>query len=192
MGQALQKLGGGSRAAKLGGASKAPVRQQAIDPVQPSATVRHSVEVKPQAPEPQRIIEPEPIQGEWDRGDPKYSAMMQQVVGKITTRPAGGQEMGSAHVTAEFRRLKPANRHTSAATGPDEEKVVAAGTLNIAGIHEALRLYQGLGEGQEQKSVDVKALAERFNVDVVLLERVFKYTSLPVPQQPDSSKKLRT
>lgn len=65
------------------------------------------------------------------------------------------------------------------------------GTLNLAGIQEALRLYQGLGEGQEKGSVDVKAIAARFNVDVVLLERVFKYTSLPAPQQREPSKKLR-
>lgn len=45
--------------------------------------------------ESERIIEPEPIMGEWDRGDPKYSMMVQQVVGKINTRPGGEQEMGS-------------------------------------------------------------------------------------------------
>lgn len=194
MGQALQKLRGGGPALRGG---VAPPRQHAtrdIDPVRPSPspqTLRQSVEVRPEAPEPQRIIEPEPIKGEWDRSDPRYS-MMVQVVGKIITRPGGEQEMGSAHVTAEFRRLKPANRHTSAATGPDEENVVGAGTLNIAGIQEALRLYQGLGEGQE-KPLDVKTLAAKFNVDVVLLEKVLHYTSLPVPSQKSQSpaQKLR-
>lgn len=44
---------------------------------------------------PERIIEPEPIKEEWDRGDPRYSAMVQQVVGKISTRPGKEQEMGS-------------------------------------------------------------------------------------------------
>ncbi|KAG0612315.1 hypothetical protein M758_6G018100 [Ceratodon purpureus] len=215
MGQALQKLRGGG--AGGGGAAlraAAPPRQHAshnIEPARPSPspspssspsssplsapspqTVRQSVEVKPQAPEPQRIIEPELIKGEWDRGDPKYSMMVQQVVGKISTRPGGNQEMGNAHVTAEFRRPKPANRHTSAATGPDEEHVVATGTLNLAGIQEALRLYQGLGEGQE-KPLDVKTLAAKFNVDAVLLEKVLLYTSLPVPSQESQNppQKLR-
>ena len=61
MGQALQKLRGGGRGgAALRGAS--PPRQPAshnIDPVQPSLspspqTVRQSVEVRPQAPEPRK------------------------------------------------------------------------------------------------------------------------------------------
>lgn len=69
---------------------------------------------------------------------------------------------------------------------------MAAGTLNIAGIQEALRLYQGLGEGQE-KPLDVKTLAAKFDVDVVLLEKVLHYTSLPVPSQKSQNraKKLR-
>lgn len=93
---------------------------------------------------------------------------------------------GQAQVTAEFRRPRPSNRRTSAATGPDEEKVVAAGTLNIAGIQEALRLFQGIrakGEKVQEKPMDVKSLAEKFNVNVVLLERVLKYTSLPEPSR---------
>lgn len=192
MGQSLQKLRGGSGAALQRGAKKAQPSRQSVEAPEPQriiepspTTVRQSVEVRPEAPEPQRIIEPAPIAEEWDRRDPKYFAMTQQVVAKITTRPGGEQEMGSAHVIGEYRRPRPLNRHTSAATGPDEEKVVSAGTLNIVGIQEALRLKQ-------DNKVDVKALAERFNVDAVLLERVFKYTSLPVPQNPrDPSNKLR-
>lgn len=46
--------------------------------------------------ESEPIIEPGmPIPGEWNRGDPRYSAMVQQVVGKISTRPGGTQEMGN-------------------------------------------------------------------------------------------------
>ena len=41
------------------------------------------------------IIEPKQNLGDWDRGDPNYSAMVQQVVGKITTRPGGEAEMAT-------------------------------------------------------------------------------------------------
>lgn len=199
MGQALQKLRGGSGGGAAAALRRAPPPQHHANntnidtavrppPSQPPQPVpRQSVEVRPQAPEPQPIIEPGmPIPGEWNRGDPRYSAMVQQVVGKISTRPGGTQEMGNAQVTAEFRRPRPSNRRTSAATGPDEEKVVAAGTLNIAGIQEALRLFQGIraeGEKVQEKPMDVKSLAEKFNVNVVLLERVLKYTSLPEPSR---------
>ena len=89
-------------------------------------------------------------------------------------------------MTAEYRRPKPANRQTSAATGPDEEKVVAAGTLNIAGIREALQMHQ-------EEPMDVKILAAKFNVDAVLLDKVLRYTSLPLPPQnpPHPTHKLR-
>lgn len=91
-----------------------------------------------------------------------------------------------AHVSAEFRRPKPMNRHTSAATGPDEEKVVTSGSLNIAGIREVLLLHQGLSEGQE-KPLDAEALSKKYNVDVELLEGLFRYTTLPAPQTPEDS-----
>jgi len=150
------------------------------------ASLRQSVEVKPQAPEPQYIIEPGQNIGDWDRGDPKYSVMVQQVVGKISTRPGSESEMGTAHVSSEFRRPKPMNRHTTAATGPDEEKVVTSGSLNIAGIREVLLLHQGLSEGQE-KPLDAEALSKKYNVDVELLEGLFQYTTLPAPQTPEDS-----
>lgn len=91
-------------------------------------------------------------------------------------------------MNAEFRRPKPANRHTSAATGPDEQKVVIPGTLNIEGLREALRLYR---EQQEKKNIDVEALAKKVNVDWLLLQRLVKYTSLPDPPVSDTSKKVR-
>lgn len=41
------------------------------------------------------IVEPGQNIGEWDRGDPKYSLMVQQVLGKITTRSGSESEMGT-------------------------------------------------------------------------------------------------
>ena len=90
-----------------------------------------------------------------------------------------------AHVTAEFHRPKPTNRHTTAATGPDEVKVVTSGTLNISGIRDVFLLYQAEGRREEPK--DVTFLAQKFNVDRELLERVLQFNHLPDTPRPDLS-----
>lgn len=95
-----------------------------------------------------------------------------------------------AHVTAEFHRPKPTNRHTTAATGPDEVKVVASGTLNISGIRDVFLLYQAHAEGRREKSNDVTFLAQKFNVDRELLERVLRFNSLPDTPRPDLSPQI--
>jgi hypothetical protein len=133
------------------------------------------------------IIEPAQNTRDGLELEPKYAAMMQQVVGRISTRPGGTQEMGPAHEAAEYRRLKPTNRHTSALTGPDEERIVAPGTLNLAQIHELFHLYQQAQvEGQQEKPVDTQFLAQKFNVDVVLLEKVLHFSSLPEKPKQDA------
>lgn len=45
------------------------------------------------------IIEPGQEIGDWDRGDPRYSALVQQVVGKIETQAAGGDAATGHHVS---------------------------------------------------------------------------------------------
>jgi hypothetical protein len=95
--------------------------------------------------------------------------------------------LSQAHEAAEYRRPKPTNRHTSALTGPDEERIVAPGTLNLAQIHELFHLYQQAQvEGQQEKPVDTQLLAQKFNVDLVLLEKVLHFSSLPEKPKQDA------
>ncbi|CAK9237647.1 unnamed protein product [Sphagnum jensenii] len=183
MGQTLRKLAPIARKTP----QKPQQRQQQQQTAPAAARVRQSVEIIPQAPEPQMIIEPAQNTRDGLELDPKYASMMQQVVGRISTRPGGTQEMGPAHEAAEYRRPKPTNRHTSALTGPDEERVVAPGTLNLAQIHELFHLYQQAQvEGQQEKPVDTQFLAKKFNVDVVLLEKVLQFSSLPDKPKQDA------
>ncbi|KAG6557999.1 hypothetical protein Mapa_000178 [Marchantia paleacea] len=149
----------------------------AFSSVKPEGQVkRQSADVETTPPEPQVIVEPEQNLGDWERRDPKFAAMSQQVVGIITTRPGGKQEMGNAVVTEESTRPMPMDRHTTLLSGPDEDTVTAAGSLNLKQIREIFILYQEQGMNEE-------SIAEKFNVDAELLKQIFRHTSLVVPDQ---------
>ncbi|KAJ7554570.1 hypothetical protein O6H91_06G145900 [Diphasiastrum complanatum] len=169
MGQAIRKLRSKSQHF-LPSLSKASMQLR--------PPLRQSLEVKPTPPEPHPIVEPMQNLVGWDYSDPKYAAMVRQVVGRITTRPGGKPEMGEAEITAEYRRPKPVNRHTSAATGPDDDIPVNPGTLNLRQLRELFLLYQGQADGQE-KPLDFETLAKKYKLDVVLVEKMLRHTALP-------------
>ncbi|KAL3690135.1 hypothetical protein R1sor_016444 [Riccia sorocarpa] len=147
------------------------------------STVRSGDPVKPQSgdvntdhPEAQVDTEPEQSPFQWEDRDPSFETMSREVLGTIRTRPGGRQEMGNAVVTEESTRPKPTDRHTTLQSGPDEETVMAAGTLNVKQIREVFLLYQEDGK-------DVQSIAEQYKVDPELLKRVFKHTSLALSAQ---------
>lgn len=55
--------------------------------------------VEPWSHLPGPIIEPGQEIGDWDRGDPRYSALVQQVVGKIETQAPSGDAATGHHVS---------------------------------------------------------------------------------------------
>lgn len=108
---------------------------------------------------------------EWDKSDPMYSAMVKQLAGNVVTK----QGPKGVDKEAFFRRPLPKNRHNMG-VGPDENTIVAPGTLNVGHIRQIFLSYQGLAG---EKPMDAKALAEKYNVDVVLLEKVLQYYAIP-------------
>lgn len=83
-----------------------------------------------------------------------------------------------AVVTEELTRPMPMDRHTTLLSGPDEDTVIAAGSLNLKQIREIFILYQEQGMNEE-------SIAKKFNVDAELLKRIFRHTSLVVPDQAE-------
>lgn len=77
---------------------------------------------------------------------------------------------------AFMRRPLPKIRH-SVNTGFDEDRSVPPGTLNLGHIRQVFLSYQGLIEGE--KPMNVEALAKKYNVDAVLLEKVVRFHTLP-------------
>ncbi|KAL2632198.1 hypothetical protein R1flu_016884 [Riccia fluitans] len=137
---------------------------------------RQSGDLKSDHPEAQVNTGPEQSSFEWEGRDSNFEAMSKKVVGIIKTRPGGRQEMGNAVVTEESTRPKPTDRHTTLQSGPDEESVIAAGTLNMKQIREVFLLYQEQGK-------NIQSIAEEYNLDHELLKRVFKHTSLALSDQ---------
>lgn len=149
-------------------------------------------DVYPTRPEPHPIIEPGDDPADWDRSDPKYKVMVQEIAGNIITR--SGEKLGPGG-EALHRRPLPSNRHTSVGTGPSEDFIVAPGTLNLAHIRQMLSSYQGLAESDE-RHLDGQALAKKYNVDAALLEKVLQFCEIPEKKEelksptPDAGSKL--
>lgn len=117
--------------------------------------------------------------------DPKFEAMLNQMVGRITTKPGGKLETGEAFVVQKPNRPLPKVRNTTPGSGHYEERPVAAGTLNVAQLRHIMHLHQGKADDHDGP-MSPKEIAEMFRVDAVLLERIFQFVSLPL--EDDSSK----
>ncbi|MCO5567458.1 hypothetical protein L7F22_021149 [Adiantum nelumboides] len=110
---------------------------------------------------------PQDQEREWDRSSPVYSKMVKELAGSVTTKQAG--EDVQEHTYS--RRPLPRARNTTN-TGFGEGSSVPPGKLNLAQIRQVLLSYQGLVKGE--KPMSAEALAKKYNVDVVLLERVLR------------------
>ncbi|KAL9232901.1 hypothetical protein vseg_007963 [Gypsophila vaccaria] len=110
--------------------------------------------------------------------DSSYEAMLNQMVGRISTKPGGKLEMGEAFVVRKSNRPMPKLRNTSTDTGRYEDRPVAAGTLNVAQLRQILLLYQGKSDGHDGP-VGPKEIAERYRLDPVMVERIVSFVSMP-------------
>lgn len=113
-----------------------------------------------------------------EQRDPSYEAMLSQMVGKISTKPGGKLEMGEAFVVQKTQRPLPKLRNTSPDTGRYEERPVAVGTINVAQLRQIMLLHQSKVD-EHDGSLGLKEVAEKFRLDAVQLERIFRHVSLP-------------
>lgn len=102
-----------------------------------------------------------------EQRDPSYDVMLNEMFGRV-----------KAAVVPKYNRPLPKLRNTSVNTGPNGEKILAPGTLTVAQLHQMLLLHEGKAENQE-KSMDAKGIAERFQLDVLVVQRILHYVSLP-------------
>ncbi|MCO5611137.1 hypothetical protein L7F22_065387 [Adiantum nelumboides] len=164
MGQALKKLGGGRSSSRIvpHKTHQQPAESRFQDP-----TLRGHLpgDVHPDPPYPDAI--PQDQEREWDRSSLMYSKMVKELAGSVTTKQAG--EDVQEHTYS--RRPLPRARNTTN-TGFGEDSSVPPGKLNLAQIRQVFLSYQGLVKGE--KPMSAEALAKKYNVDVVLLERVLR------------------
>ncbi|KAL5541844.1 hypothetical protein UlMin_009554 [Ulmus minor] len=110
--------------------------------------------------------------------DPKFDVMLNQMVGRITTKPGGKQEMGEAFVVEKYNRPLPKLRNTNPDSGRYEERPSPVGTLNVAQLRHIILLHQGKADDYNGP-MDVGQIAEKFRVNVAEVQRILQFVTLP-------------
>ncbi|KAG2727134.1 hypothetical protein I3760_01G145400 [Carya illinoinensis] len=116
--------------------------------------------------------------------NPKYDAMLNQMVGRITSKPGGKPEIGEASVVEKYNKPMPKLRNTKPDSGTYEERPVPAGSLNVAQLRHIILLHQGKADDNDGP-MNVQQIAEKFRVEMAQVDRILQSLSLP-PE--DSSK----
>ncbi|KAI8002613.1 hypothetical protein LOK49_LG08G03182 [Camellia lanceoleosa] len=118
--------------------------------------------------------------------DPQYDVMLNQMVGRIKSKPGGKLEMGEASVVENYRRPLPKLRNTNMDSSRYEERPVPPGTLNVAQLRHVILLHQGKADDHDGP-MDIHQIAEKFRVEVVQIQKILQSVSLP----PEDSSQQR-
>ncbi|MBA0555605.1 hypothetical protein Golob_025776 [Gossypium lobatum] len=110
--------------------------------------------------------------------DPKYDAMLSQMVGRISAKPGGKLEMGEAFVAENPSRPLPKLRNTTVESGRYEERPAPPGTLNVKQLRHIMLLHQGKADDHEGP-MDVNQIAEKFRLDVAQVQTILQFISIP-------------
>ncbi|XP_062108617.1 uncharacterized protein LOC133819389 isoform X2 [Humulus lupulus] len=116
--------------------------------------------------------------------DPKFDAMLGQMVGRIKTKPGGKLEMGEAFVVEQYKRPLPKLRNTKPDYSSIEGALTPSGTLNVAQLRHIVLLHEGK-TADHNGSMSVQQIAEKFRVDVAEVQKILQFISLP----PEEEKK---
>ncbi|KAK7303804.1 hypothetical protein RJT34_14721 [Clitoria ternatea] len=110
--------------------------------------------------------------------DPKFDALLGQMVGRITSKPVGKPKMGEASVVEKPSRPLPKLRTTKPDSGRYEEKAVPAGTLNVAQLRHIILLHEGKAD-DHNGPMDDHQIAKKFQVDVAQIQKILQFLSQP-------------
>ncbi|XP_057812793.2 uncharacterized protein LOC131026817 isoform X2 [Cryptomeria japonica] len=113
-----------------------------------------------------------------EQRDPKYDVMLNELLGRVKTKSGGVAEMGEASIAPRVNRPLPKLRKTSDIIGTGREKILAPGKLNVSQLRQILLLHKGEAENQEQP-MDAKDIAEKFQLDVLIVQKILHHVSLP-------------
>ncbi|KAJ1407637.1 hypothetical protein SESBI_24111 [Sesbania bispinosa] len=188
MGQAFRRASGRIRAASEADTSSLSKPKTAVDRRMPSQVATDkAAEISKVAD--QNVIDADDrprvnLDNVLEERDPKFDAMLGQMVGRITSKPGGKPEMGEAFVVEKYNRPMPKLRNTKPDSGRYEERPVPAGTLNVAQLRHIILLHEGKAD-DHNGPMDVHQIAEKFKVDVVQIQRIVQFLSQP----PESSSK---
>ncbi|RWR76535.1 hypothetical protein CKAN_00498100 [Cinnamomum micranthum f. kanehirae] len=184
MGQALRRVAGRSRSSSLERPPTTP------PPPPPPTNIERRPRIVPSEPRVPRsdggdrpaVSNPDDnlgLRGDnvLEERDPEYDAMLNKMLGRVTTKPGGKLEMGEAFIVEKYNRPLPKLR-TSKAAGHDDKKPTPPGTLNTAQLRHILLLHQGKADDHDGP-MDTHHIAEKFKIDAVEVERILQFISLP-------------
>ncbi|KAL6971297.1 hypothetical protein U1Q18_030976 [Sarracenia purpurea var. burkii] len=165
------------------------IRSSALDPP-PSSSAKKAVDSRPPVAPSSDIVagdtvgpgsEAEPrskAENMLEERDPQFDVMLNQMVGRIRSKPGGKLEMGEASVVDKYQKPLPKLRNTTVDSGRYEERPVPAGTLNVAQLRQIILLHQGKAP-DHNGPMDAHQIAEKFRVDVVHIQKILRSISLP-------------
>ncbi|GLJ05325.1 hypothetical protein SUGI_0016130 [Cryptomeria japonica] len=178
MGQALRRASGkvASSNPKTPTKSSASIQDQNIPQVVVKTASSETIEAKSDNWDPKRDpnLEPDSL----EQRDPKYDVMLNELLGRVKTKSGGVAEMGEASIAPRVNRPLPKLRKTSDIIGTGREKILAPGKLNVSQLRQILLLHKGEAENQEQP-MDAKDIAEKFQLDVLIVQKILHHVSLP-------------
>ncbi|XP_057741518.1 uncharacterized protein LOC130957157 [Arachis stenosperma] len=183
MGQAFRRASGRIRASSE---ADIPKPKKVVDPPPP-----RKVDVSKATAQPQDTLNADGgskvnLENVLEERDPKYDAMLGQMLGRITAKPGGKPEMGEAFVVEKSKRPMPKLRDTKPDSGRYEERPVPAGNLNVAQLRHIFLLHEGRDE-DHRGPMDVHKIAEKFRIEAVQIQRIFQFLSLP-PENSNQEK----
>ncbi|XP_057430231.1 uncharacterized protein LOC130723268 [Lotus japonicus] len=187
MGQAFRRASGRIRAASEADTSSLSRPKPAVDHRPPTKVAADkSAEISKAAQQDVLEADDRPrvnVDNILEERDPSYDAMLGQMVGRIKSKPGGKSEMGEAFLVEKYRRPMPRLRNTKPDSGGYEERPVPTGTLNVAQLRQIILLHNGKAE-DHNGPMDAHQIAEKFQVDVVQIQRILQFLSEP----PEGSK----
>uniref|UniRef100_A0A5B6YR30 Uncharacterized protein n=1 Tax=Davidia involucrata TaxID=16924 RepID=A0A5B6YR30_DAVIN len=182
MGQAFRRASGRIRSSSLDNSSSQ--LKKPVDRSQPAVPVdKVSGDIIDPGSEGESGINADNI---LEERDPQYDTMLNQMVGRIRSKPGGKLEMGEASVVETYNRPMPKLRNTTMTSGRYEERSVPPGNLNVAQLRHVILLHQGKAD-DHNGPMDIPQIAEKFRIDVVQVQRILQYISLP--PEDDSKQK---
>lgn len=177
MGQAFRRASGRIQTSSLDSSSKLKNTGDRRPPVVPIDKVESSKTVDDAIPHSEDTPSGN-AENVLEERDPQFDAMLNQMVGRIKSKPGGKLEMGEAFVVEKYNRPMPKLRNTKPDSGRYEEKAVPLGTLNVKQLRHVILLHLGKAEDHDGP-MNVKQIADKFRVDAGQVEKILNCVSLP-------------
>ncbi|XP_004487885.1 uncharacterized protein [Cicer arietinum] len=182
MGQAFRRASGRIRAASETDTSSLSKPKIAVDYRPPSKVATEKAAESSKAATRDSLNDDDRPRANLDNileeRDPKFDAMLGQMLGRITSKPGGKPEMGEASLVEKSNRSMPKLRNTKPNSGRYEERPVPAGTLNVAQLRQIILLHEGKA-ADHNGPMDVNQIAEKFRVNVVEIQKILQFLSHP-------------